>query len=145
VHHTTGVMGGGLRPRLILGALVDDLAVIHVYLVRVHDLPSGDRGDMQVLDAMQVGQCKGKPLSFFGCDKFIDIDRVNGLLACLIATTVAKGLPASGETSQKDISHDSYSWCHVDADRRPPHDSKHDWRPGPKWFTLLYPSGTDYR
>jgi hypothetical protein len=102
------VMGGGLRPRLVLCALVDDLTVIHVCSARVHDLPSGDGGDMEVLDAMQVGQRKGKPFSFFGCDELIDIDRMNGLLTCLIATTVAKRLPASRETSQKDVSHDSY-------------------------------------
>jgi hypothetical protein len=53
---------------------------------------------MQLLDAMQVGQRKGKPFSVFGCDcdEDIDVDCVNGLIALLIATTVAKGFPVSG-------------------------------------------------
>jgi hypothetical protein len=63
---------------------------------------------MQVLDAMQVGQGKGEAFALFGRDKLIDVDRMNRLLALVIATTVAKGLPASGETREKDIGHDSY-------------------------------------
>jgi len=63
--------------------------------MRVRDRPTGDRGDMKVLDAVQVGQRKGKPLSLFGRDELIDIDGMNRLLALAIATTVAKGLPAS--------------------------------------------------
>jgi hypothetical protein len=54
---------------------------------------------MEVLDAVQVGQRKGKAFPFFRRDKFIDIDRVNRLVAVAIATTVAKGLPASSEAS----------------------------------------------
>jgi hypothetical protein len=56
--------------------------------------PSGDGGDMEVLDAMHVRQRKGKPFSLFGCDKFIDIDGMNGLIARSMATTVAKRLPS---------------------------------------------------
>jgi hypothetical protein len=63
---------------------------------------------VEVLDAMQVGQCKGKTFSLFRCDKLIDVDRMNRLITCIVATTVAKGLPASGETGEKDISHDSH-------------------------------------
>ncbi len=62
---------------------------------------------MEVLDAVHVRQRKGKPFSLFGCDEFIDIDGMNGLIARLIATTVAKRLPTSGETREKDISHDT--------------------------------------
>jgi hypothetical protein len=112
--------------------------------VRVHDLPSGDSGDMEVLDAMQIGQRKGKPFSFFGCDELIDIDRVNGLLACLIATTVAKRLPASRETSQKDVSHDSYPLCNAASNCVPSYGIKHDRHPGPKYHILLHPLGIDY-
>jgi hypothetical protein len=100
--------GRGSGAGLILRALVDNLAVVHVELVHMHDLPAGNRSDMEVLDAMQVGQRKGKAFSFFGRDKLIDIDRMNRLLTLVIATTVAKGLPASGKTGEKDISHD----CH---------------------------------
>jgi hypothetical protein len=50
---------------------------------------------MEMLDAMQVGQRKGKPLALFGRDKLIDIDRMNRLIALAIATTVAKRFPAS--------------------------------------------------
>jgi hypothetical protein len=104
-----GLMGEtGLGPGLILPALVDHLAIIHVELVEVGDPSTGDGGDMQVLDAMQVGQRKGKAFSFFGRDKLIDIDRMNRLLTLVIATTVAKGLPASGKTGEKNISHDSH-------------------------------------
>ena len=95
----------GLGPGLILRALVDDLAIIHVELVQVNDPFTGDGGDMEVLDTMQVGQCKGKSLSFFGCNERIDLNRVNWLLTFPLATTVAKGLPASGETGKKDVSH----------------------------------------
>jgi hypothetical protein len=64
-----GLMGEtGLGPGLILPALVDHLAIIHVELVEVGDPSTGDGGDMQVLDAMQVGQRKGKAFSFFGRD-----------------------------------------------------------------------------
>jgi hypothetical protein len=65
---------------------------------------------MEVLDAMQVVQRKSKTFSFFRGDKLIDVDRMNRLITrtIVIATTVAKGLPASGETGEKDISHDSH-------------------------------------
>lgn len=106
VRNEIGLMGEmGLSPGLILRALVDDLASIHVELVQVNDPSTGDRGDMKGLDTMQVGQSKGKSLSFFGCDALIDLNRVNWLLTFLVATTVAKGLPASGETGKEDVSH----------------------------------------
>jgi hypothetical protein len=90
---------------LIDRAFVDDLAVVHVQMVRVHGVPAGDGRDMEVLDPMQVAQRKGKPFSLFRRDKFIDIDRMNRLIALLIATTVAEWFPASGETGQKYINH----------------------------------------
>lgn len=74
---------------------------------------------MQVLDTMQVGQRKGKAFSFFGRDKLIDIDRMNRLLTLVIATTVAKGLPASGKTGEKNISHDSHPWYYPNPSRTP--------------------------
>jgi hypothetical protein len=67
--------------------------------VWVGDGPPGDGGDVEALDAVHVRQRKGKPFSLLGCDEFIDIDRMNGLIARSIATTVAKRLPASGDTS----------------------------------------------
>jgi hypothetical protein len=60
---------------------------------------------MQMLDPMQAGQGKGKPFSLLGRNELIHIDRMNRLLTLIIATTVAKGLPASGETGQEDVSH----------------------------------------
>jgi hypothetical protein len=102
-------MAMGLRARLILRALIDDLAVVHVQPVRVHSFPAGHWGHMEVLDAMQVGQRKGKAFSLIGRNEFIDIDRVNGLTARLIATTVAERFPASGEAGEKDISHNGHS------------------------------------
>jgi hypothetical protein len=64
---------------------------------------------MQVLDAMQVGQGKGKAFSLFWGNEFINVDGVNRLLARLIATTVAQRLPASGKAGQKHVSHDDHS------------------------------------
>ena len=126
-HEAIVVMSGRrLGAGLILRALIDNLAVVHVELVHINDLPAGSRGDMQMLDAMQVGQCKGKALSFFGCDKLIDIDRMNRLLTLVIATTVAKGLPASGKTGEKNISHDSYPRCYTSFSRAPEHIIRHD-------------------
>jgi hypothetical protein len=105
----------GLGPGLILHALVDDLAIIQVALVEVGDPSTGDGGDMQVQDVMQVRQRKGKAFSLFGCNEFIDVDRVNRLLTFPVATTVAKGLPTSGETGKKDVRHH----CHPLVRRMP--------------------------
>lgn len=74
----------------------------------VEGAPPGDIGGMEVLDAVHVRQHEGKPFSLFGCDKFIDIDGMNGLIKGSIATTVAKRFPASGYTGQKDVSHHGY-------------------------------------
>jgi hypothetical protein len=63
---------------------------------------------MEMLHAVHVRQCKGKSFPLCGCDEFIDIDGMNGLIARLIATTVAKRLPASGYTGQKDVSHNDH-------------------------------------
>jgi hypothetical protein len=109
----------GLDPGFILQALIDNLAVVHVELVHINDLSAGSGGDMQMLDAMQVGQCKSEPFSLLGGDELIDIDRMNGLLTFVIATTVAKGLPASGKTGEKDVSHDSHPRCYTSFSRAP--------------------------
>lgn len=63
---------------------------------------------MQVLDAMQVGQRKSEAFSLLGRDELIHIDCMNRLLTLDIATTVAKGFPASGKTGEKDIGHDRH-------------------------------------
>jgi hypothetical protein len=113
VHEAIVVISGrGLGAGLILRALIDNLAIVHVELVHINDLPAGSGGDMQVLDAMQGGQCKGKPFSLLGRDELIHIDRMNWLLTLVIATTVAKGLPASGKTGEKNVGHDSHPWCY---------------------------------
>jgi hypothetical protein len=90
---------------LIDRALVDDLAIIHTELMWGRGAPTGDGSDVEVLDAMQVPQRKGEPFPLFRCNQCIDIDGMNRLIARLIATTVAKRLPASGHTGQKDVSH----------------------------------------
>jgi hypothetical protein len=87
----------GLGAGLILRALVDDLAVIHVQLARVHGVAAGDGAHMEVLDPMEVSQRKGKPLALCGRDKLIDVNRMNRFITGLIATTVAQWFPASGE------------------------------------------------
>jgi hypothetical protein len=77
----------------------------------INGLSAGSGRDMQVVDAMQVAQREGKAFSLFRRDKLIDIDRMNRLRTLVIATTVAKGLPASGKTGEKDVGHDSHPWC----------------------------------
>ena len=133
-HEAIVVMSGrGLGAGLILRALIDNLAVVHVELVHLHDLPAGNGGNMQVLDTMQVGQRKGKAFSFFGRDKLIDIDRMNRLLTLVIATTVAKGLPASGKTGEKNISHDSHPWYYPNPSRTPERIIRHHRPSMLKW------------
>ena len=106
VNHAAGrSRATGLRTGLVLRALVDDLAVVHVQLVRVHGLPTGDGLHVEVLDPMEIGQCKGKSFSLFGRDKVIDVDSMNRLITRVIATTVAQWFPASREAGQEDISH----------------------------------------
>jgi len=63
---------------------------------------------MEVLDAMQIPQRKGEPFPLFRCNKLIYINGMNRLIARLIATTVAKRVPTSGDTGQKDVSHNSH-------------------------------------
>lgn|SRR5882724_1667046 len=104
-HAAGGSRATGLGAGLVLRALVDDLAVVHVQLVRVHSVPARDGLHMEVLDPVEVGQCKGESFSLFGRDKVIDVDGMNRLITRLIATTVAQWLPASREAGQKDVSH----------------------------------------
>jgi hypothetical protein len=99
----------GLGAELILGALVDDLAVVHVQFAWAHSVPARDGLHVEMLDPVEVGQCKGESFSLFGCNKVIDVDGVDRLITCLIATTVAQWFPASRETGQKDVSHH----CHL--------------------------------
>jgi hypothetical protein len=109
VWNEIGLMGEmELSSGLILRAFVVDLAIIHVELSQVDDFSTGDRGGMMVLDTMQVGQCKGKSLSFFACNELIDFNRVNWLLTFPLATTVAKRLPASEEKDKENVSHHRY-------------------------------------
>ena len=82
-----GAAGSG--PGLIHRAFVDDLAVIHPQLARSHRLAARYRGDVELLDAMQIGERKGKALPFLGADQLIDVNGMNRLVALLIATTVA--------------------------------------------------------
>jgi hypothetical protein len=65
---------------------------------------------MELLDPMHIRQRKGEAFPLFRRDERIDIDGVNRLIAVCIATTVAKGLPPSGETRQEHIGHDSSSF-----------------------------------
>jgi hypothetical protein len=77
-------------------------------MVHINSLPAWRAGDMQMLDPMYVSQSKGKPLSLLWRNKLIHIDRMNRLLTFIIATTVAKGLPASGKAGEKDVGHASH-------------------------------------
>jgi hypothetical protein len=74
---------------------------------------------MQMLDPMQVGQRKGKPFSLLRRNQLIDIDCMNRLLTRVIATTVAKGLPASSKTGEKDIRHARHPQCPVSFSHAP--------------------------
>ena len=76
--------------------------------MQVNDLSTWDGGDWEVLGDRQAAQCQGNAFSLFGCNELIDVDRVNWLLALTAATTVAKVLPASSETSEEDVNHHGY-------------------------------------
>ena len=95
VHDAIMVMSNrGLGAGLILWALVDNLAVVHMELVHINSLPAWSGGDMQMLDPMQVGQCKGKPFSLLGRNKLIDIDRMNRLVTRRHCNNCCKGAPS---------------------------------------------------
>lgn len=84
---------------------IDDLAVVHVQLARIHGISTRDGLHMEVLNPMEVGQGKGKAFALFRRDKVIDINRMNRLVTGLIATTVAQWFIASGEAGQKHVGH----------------------------------------
>ena len=50
----------GLRAGLVLRALVDDLAVVHVQLARVHGLSTRDRLHMEVVTPWRLANAKAK-------------------------------------------------------------------------------------
>jgi hypothetical protein len=108
----TALAGGtGLGMGLIYRALVHHLTVIHLQVANVHDLPPGHRCHVELLDAMQVGEREREAFALRRRDELIHIHGMNGLIALLIATTVAKGLPASGETGEEDICHELLLRC----------------------------------
>jgi hypothetical protein len=100
---------------------------------------------MQPLDAVQVGQRKGEPFPFFGCDELSDIDRMNRLIAGLIATTVAKWFPASGKTGEKNICHNPNTSCHAETTCGWVQMRQHQRCSNSFSATLQPPAMTDYR
>lgn len=60
-------------------------------------LPEWHRSDVQPLEAVEVLEGKGEALPVVEGKEVIDVNRVNRLIAFFVATTVAKGLPASCE------------------------------------------------
>jgi hypothetical protein len=52
---------------------------------------------------MQIGEREREPLPFLGSERLIDITRLHGLSAPLMATSVAYWLHTSGETGGQDI------------------------------------------
>jgi len=97
------------RTRPIQRALVDHLTIIHAPLPSLQGLAARHGSDIEVLHAVHVVEGKGKSLPILGTDQLVDIKRMNRLIAGLIATTVAQGFPASGETGEKQLGHDSSS------------------------------------
>ncbi len=85
------------------------MTVIHPQLACSHRLPTRHSADVELLDAMQVGERKGKALPFLGADQLIDVNGVNRLVALVIATTVAQGFPASGQAREKELGHGFHS------------------------------------
>jgi hypothetical protein len=63
------------------------------------------RGDVEVLETMQLAERKGETLALVGGEELIDIDGMNRLITVVVATTVAQGLPASREAGQEEVSH----------------------------------------
>jgi hypothetical protein len=90
---------------LIHRALVHHLTVIHLQLPHVHGLSPGHRCHVQLLEAMQVGEREREAFALRRRNQLVHVYGMNGLIARLIATTVAQGLPASGETGKEDICH----------------------------------------
>jgi hypothetical protein len=90
---------------LIHRALVHHLTVIHRQVTDVHRFAPGHRRHVELLDAVQVCERERQAFPFRGTNELVDINRMDGLIARVIATTVAKGLPASGETCEEDIRH----------------------------------------
>ena len=99
---------------------------------------------MQLLNAMQVCEGKRKALPFLGTDELIDVNRMNRLIALLIATTVAKGLPASGDTREKHISHDGHPLCGADASYGACRGSRHPRLSALQYPAIFQPSVGDY-
>ena len=66
---------------------------------------------MELLDAMQVCEREREALAFLGSDELVHVHGMNGLIALSIATTVAQGLPASGEAGEEDIGHELLLRC----------------------------------
>lgn len=79
-------------------------------MARVRSVPTRDGLHVEMLDPVEVGQCKSESLSFFGRDEIIDVDGMNRLITRLIATTVAQWFPASREAGQKEVSHHHHLW-----------------------------------
>ena len=126
VHAAGMVRVGELGSGLILRALVDDLAVIHVKWCGSTTSPRGTEATCRCWTPCKLASAKANRFRSAGVMSSSNVDRMNWLLALAIATTVAKRLPASGETSQKDVSHDSYPSCNTVADRRSSYGFKHD-------------------
>jgi len=100
---TTGLATSGTG--LVYRALVDHLTIIHLQVTHVQGPSSRHRGHVEVLNTVEVSKGKCKAFPFLGTNHSIDVHGMNGLVACLIATTVAKWLPASGKTGEEYISH----------------------------------------
>ncbi|MGH8071548.1 MAG: hypothetical protein ACRERE_41215 [Candidatus Entotheonellia bacterium] len=99
------VQAEGLSTGLIHRALIHHLAIVHAQVTYFERLSAWHRAHMEVLDPVQICECEGKPPTLRGADELLDVNRMNRLIACLIATTVAQWLPASGKTGQEYLGH----------------------------------------
>jgi hypothetical protein len=95
-------------------ALIDHLAVVHAHPGDRRGPSAWHRGHVEVVDAMEVCERQGEALPCLGADESVAVKRMNGLIACLMAITVAPWPPASGETRGEGFSHDAPLLRHTD-------------------------------
>ncbi len=69
----------------------------------VHRLAPGHRRHGALLEAVRVGERDRQALPCRGTHELVDINRMDGLIARVMATPVAQELPASGATGEEDI------------------------------------------
>jgi hypothetical protein len=88
------------------------LAVIRIPWAQVHGFTRGS-GGMAAPDNIHMCQRHARGFACFRCNACVDTDGLSRLIAVLVATTVATGLPDSGEREHTHVCHDDYSYLSI--------------------------------